>query len=129
MPGDSGMKTYTPISEIHLTDKELESLIQERIERCKEVLFKKSEEYSSESDRMRNFNTAGRMLGIPPYKVAFMYMMKHFESVYEIVINDQPASPTLWEEKITDLINYLLLIDAMWRKSYEDTLDHKGHLR
>ena len=120
------MTAYAPIS---LTDEQLESLIEERIKKCKDVLLKKSEEYSSDSDRMRNFNTAGRMLGMPPYRVAFMYMVKHFESVYEIVVNDQPTSPALWEEKITDLINYLLLIDAMWRKSHEDPLDDKGHLR
>ena len=105
-------------AEIPLSERELEKLIEERIQTCKRVLLKKSEEYSSESDRMRNFNTAGRMLGMPPYRVAFMYMMKHFESVYEIVVNDRPATPSVWEEKITDLINYLLLIDAMWRNMY-----------
>ncbi len=93
------MNAYIPILEIHLSDEQLESLIEERIKKCKEVLFKKSEEYSSDSDRMRNFNTAGRMLGIPPYKVAFLYMMKHFESVYEIVVRERNVSPEVWEEK------------------------------
>jgi len=69
---------------------------------------------------MRNFNVAGRMLGERPYKVAFYYMMKHFESLYDIIINEKTATPEQWDEKIGDTINYLLLIDAMIRKEIQE---------
>lgn len=98
---------------VKITEQEFERLFEERIEKCKNVLAVKAEEYSSDEDKMRNFNVAGRMLGVPPYKIAFYYMMKHFESVYEIVIEDKKVSRDVWDEKVGDLLNYIFLIDAM----------------
>lgn len=66
---------------------------------------------------MRNFNVAGRMLDMKPYQVAFLYMMKHFESLYDIIMSDKDVPPEMWDEKMGDELNYLFLIDAMWRKA------------
>ena len=102
-----------------VTKEEFERLFEERIQKCREVLTRKFKEYSSGSDVMRNFNTVGRMLGEPPYRVAFYYMMKHFGSVYDIIVGGKEASPEAWDEKIGDILNYLFLIDAMWRRSHD----------
>lgn len=98
---------------IEITEKEFEQLFEERIRKCRDILIVKAKEYSTDLDKMRNFNVAGRMLGMAPYKVAFYYMMKHFESFYEIVIEDREVSRELWDEKVGDLLNYIFLIDAM----------------
>lgn len=103
--------------EIQMTEEEFEKFFEERVQKCREVLIRKSQEYSSNTDKMRNFNVAGRMLDMPPYKVAFHYMMKHFESLYDIIMEDKKVSPEMWDEKLGDLLNYLFLIDAMWRKA------------
>lgn len=87
--------------------------IEQRINKCKDVLGYKNSEYASQQDVMLNFKNAANFLGTTPEKVAFGYMMKHFESVKSIVYDGKPVSKELYEEKITDLINYLLLIDTM----------------
>ena len=87
--------------------------IEHRINKCKEVLGYKNSEYASQQDVMSNFKNAANFLGVTPEKVAFSYMMKHFESIKSIVYDNKPVTKELYEEKVTDLINYLLLIDAM----------------
>jgi len=102
--------------EIKVSKEEFERFFEERVKKCRETLIEKAKEYANDADRMKNFNTAGRMLNLKPYQVAFLYMMKHFESIYEIVMTGKTVSPEVWDEKIGDLINYLFLIDAMKRK-------------
>ena len=107
------------MEEIRMTEKEFEKFFEERIKKCRETLIRKAKEYASDEDKMRNFNNAGRMMKMPPYKVAFHYMMKHFESLYDIIMEDKKVSPEMWDEKLGDLLNYLFLIDAMWRKAHD----------
>ncbi len=106
--------------EIHITEREFETLFEERVRKCREVLVKKSKEYSSNNDKMRNFNVTARMMDILPEQAAWMFMMKHFQSVYDIIMHEKPVSKEMWDEKIGDLINYLLLIDAMFTKRLEN---------
>ena len=113
--------------EIKVSKEEFERFFEERVQKCREVLIEKAKEYANDEDRMKNFNTAGRMLNLKPYQVAFLYMMKHFESIYEIVIEDKYVSPKVWDEKIGNLINYLFLIDAMKRKEMEE--DQKVYVK
>ncbi len=108
---------------MRITEDEFKKFFYNRFEKCSETLIKKSEEYSSEEDKMRNFNVSARMLGIEPEQVAFLYMMKHFESVYEIVMNQKKVTREIWDEKIGDLINYLFLIDAILMKKLEGKSD------
>jgi hypothetical protein len=93
--------------------KKLLKHIEHRINKCKDVLSYKNSEYASQQDVMSNFRNAANFLGTTPEKVAFCYMMKHFESIKSILYDNKPVTRKLYEEKMTDLINYLLLIDAM----------------
>ncbi len=108
------------VDKVPLTEEEFESFFKKRIEKCKATLLKKSEEYSAENDKMRNFNVVARMMNMTPQQVAFMFMMKHFESVYEIVMNEKEVTLEMWDEKMGDLMNYFFLIDAMMQKELED---------
>jgi len=105
--------------EIKVSASEFEKFFEERVSKCREILIVKAREYANDEDRMKNFNTAGRMLNLRPYQVAFLYMMKHFESVYEIVMEGREVDEKTWDEKITDLLNYLFLIDAMKKKEMD----------
>lgn len=101
---------------IKVSEQEFKQLFEERVQKCRQVLVKKAQEYSSDDDKMRNFNVVARMLNMKPYQVAFLFMMKHFESLYEIIMNGKEVSPEMWDEKMGDTLNYLFLIDAMWIK-------------
>ena len=101
--------------EIRLTQKEFENLINYRFEKCRSVLLRKKEEYAEDDDMLRNFNNAACTLEMEPEQVAFMYMMKHFQSIKDLLFGKKKLTNDLWEEKITDLINYLLIIDSIIR--------------
>ena len=103
---------------VSVSHEEFEKLFEERVQKCKSVLVKKSKEYAPGEDKMHNFNEAARILNTTPEKIAFMYMMKHFQSFMDIVMNNREVTEDVWDEKLGDLINYLFLIDAMWKKRH-----------
>lgn len=98
----------------------------ERVKKCLDVLCQKSAEYSTEEDKLHNFKVAGDLQGCTQVKALGGMMCKHTVSVYDL-INDYEAGKdipiSLWDEKIGDSINYLLLLNAMVR---EGKLDKSG---
>lgn len=88
----------------------------ERIKKCLDVMCSKSDEYSTENDKLHNFKVAGELQGCSDIKALGGMMCKHTVSVYDL-INDfesgKEISLALWDEKIGDSINYLLLLNAM----------------
>lgn len=87
----------------------------ERIEKCLDVLGTKADEYAT-TDRLHNFKIAGELQNCTPIKALGGMMSKHTVSVYDL-INDYEAGKEipldLWNEKIGDSINYLLLLNAL----------------
>ena len=98
----------------------------ERVKKCLNVLCTKSDEYATDNDRLHNFKVAGDLQGCTQVKALGGMMCKHTVSVYDL-INDYEAGKdipiALWDEKIGDSINYLLLLNAMVR---EGKLDKSG---
>jgi len=93
--------------------EELVKFIEERVNKCKEVISKKGLEYGTNYNVLKNFFYTGMFLGENPEKVAFMYMLKHFESLKSIIYDGKITTDEVYEEKITDLLNYLFIIDAL----------------
>lgn len=89
-------------------------IVEAQIKRCTDVLVKKADEYAVDEDRLHNFKVAANLQAIP-YRAALSGMMaKHTVSVYDMCNNSwSNFSMDLWNEKITDSINYLLLLRAM----------------
>lgn len=91
-------------------------ITEERLQSCIDVMCHKSNEYSTESDRLHNFKVAGSIQGCSAIKALGGMMCKHTVSVYDL-INDfelgKDISLDIWNEKIGDSINYLLLLNAM----------------
>ena len=92
-----------------------ERLLDERINKCRDTLVVKAKEYATE-DRLHNFKVAAELQGCTPVKALAGMMCKHTVSVYDL-INEFEAgnkiSMKLWDEKIGDSINYLLLLNAL----------------
>lgn len=92
-----------------------EKVLKERINKCLETLNVKANEYAT-SDRLHNFKVAGELQGCTPIKALGGMMCKHTVSVYDL-INDFEQGKTIpiemWNEKIGDSINYLLLLNAL----------------
>ena len=75
----------------------------------------KADEYATD-DRLHNFKVAAELQNCTPIKALAGMMCKHTVSVYDLV-NDVENGKTvpieLWNEKIGDSINYLLLLTAL----------------
>ena len=98
-----------------MTREKFEEVTGRRLQDCIEVLCKKANEYAT-TDRLHNFKVAGELQNCTPIKALGGMMSKHTVSVYDL-INDYESGkeiPTsLWNEKIGDSINYLLLLTAL----------------
>ena len=95
-----------------MTSKEFEEVVESQFEICENVLFNKAKEYAKDDDRLHNFKTAAALMGDTPIKALAGMMRKHTVSVYDMCESGQDYPIELWDEKITDHINYLLLLKA-----------------
>lgn len=99
-----------------MNGKRFNEVLEERIEKCLATLGTKSNEYSTDSDRLHNFKVAAEIQGCTPITALGGMMSKHTVSVYDLIQQkEQGAFITreMWDEKIGDSINYLLLLTAL----------------
>lgn len=89
-----------------------ETIIEEQIKRSKEVLLKKEDEYAVRGDRLHNFKVASDLQGISIESAIAGMMSKHTVSVYDMCMDKMNYPISTWNEKITDHINYLLILRA-----------------
>lgn len=97
--------------------KEFDKLLDEQFEIIKNVLSSKNKEYASKVDKLHNFKRAGKMLECSPEQALIGMLTKHIISILDIVdkIEKEKEYPTekILNEKITDSINYLILLKAL----------------
>lgn len=90
-------------------------IVETQIQYCKELLGCKGDEYdTSGNDRLHAFKSAA-VLQHESQKQALAGMMaKHSVSIYDMIAReDENFSKEKWIEKITDSINYLLILRAI----------------
>jgi hypothetical protein len=107
---------------------DFDKVIEHRLSECKRILIEKAKEYAKgDDDRMWNFNKAAQITGECREKALFGFFLKHLVSIMDIVddMNKNPnyiPSKLLTEEKITDSLNYLLLLEASIEDKRNKTL-------
>jgi hypothetical protein len=92
--------------------KEFNDVLNEQIKRCTDTLISKAVEYAT-TDRLHNFKVAAELQGCTPRRALAGMMSKHTVSVYDMCSSEASFSTAMWNEKITDSINYLLLLRAI----------------
>ena len=106
-------------------------IIHEQIERCEDTLSKKVDEYAATEDRLHNFKVAAGLQDCLPTTALAGMMAKHTVSVYDMIrgLEEGKAYPIeLWNEKIGDSINYLLLLAAAVREYSENQRNHQNYV-
>ena len=88
------------------------SSILNQIARCRHVLFGKTANYAPGGDKLANFRKAAHLQGITIPRALHGMRAKHTVSVYDMVESGLVYPMDVWTEKITDDINYLLLLKA-----------------
>ena len=99
--------------------KDFNEVVQSQLDYCKQLLITKGQEYSLDEDRLLVFKRAAELQGESPKQALCGMMAKHIISIYDMCMSDQTFDDAKWTEKITDAMNYLLLLKAMVK---EETL-------
>ena len=103
-----------------MNSEQFARIFDKQVQRCSETLLGKAAEYATDDDRLHNFNTAAALTGETPQQALGGFMVKHTVSVYDLIA-DEPNKHdmALWDEKITDHINYLILLKAVITEAAE----------
>lgn len=106
-----------------MNSNEFDVIVENRIESIRKILTKKAEEYASEEDRLHNFTMAALIENTTKEKALWGMAMKHLISVIDLIDNsgNEEKLPTkeIVEEKAGDLINYLILLEAVIKERIE----------
>jgi hypothetical protein len=98
-----------------MTEEEFNALVDRRLDLIREVLITKGKEYRRNSDPLHNFNVASRVNNTTREKALWGFALKHYVSFLDMLDdiekNKLPKKEYV-EEKIGDLINYLILCEA-----------------
>ena len=99
-----------------MTIDDFNTLVNNRVASCRGKLFgNKNIEYTRNNDKLHNFKVAARMDNETPERALWGMWKKHIVSVKDIIDDLPGALPTeeLLTEKIDDMINYCLLLEAL----------------
>lgn len=97
--------------------------IEHQLQICTDVLVDKAREYATDDDRLHNFNVAAALQDETPVEALLGMMAKHTVSVFDMGRNAMAYPMDIWDEKITDHINYLLLLRAAIQEIHGDALE------
>jgi len=91
-------------------------IVERRFEECKKTLVIKAKEYVRGDDRLSNFKDEAAMLRCSYAFACLSKLSKHVTSVVDLVKDEDNGlshSKSLWDEKIGDCVNYLILLEAI----------------
>lgn len=97
-----------------MTTNEFNKIINTQLELCKKILIDKSIEYNQDEDeRLDCFIAGAKLSGKSLKEVLGGMMIKHTISIYQMINSKKEYKLDKWTEKITDHINYLLILKSI----------------
>lgn len=97
-------------------------VLETTIKKCVDTLGVKADEYATE-DRLHNFKVAAEIQNCTPITALAGMMAKHTVSVYDLIQKQEQGyvvSREMWDEKIGDSINYLILLSALVQERFDE---------
>jgi hypothetical protein len=102
---------------------EFEKVVTERVDKIQKTLVEKAKEYVRGEDRLHNFNVGARVANTTREKVLWGFALKHYISFLDMLNDIEEGNLPKEEyvdEKIGDLINYLVLTEASIKDKIEN---------
>lgn len=85
-----------------------------QIARSMDVLKAKGDEYATENDVLHNFKAASGLNNVTEAEALWGMLTKHLVSLSDMVkLDPNTFEMAVWDEKITDSINFLILLKAI----------------
>ncbi len=110
-----------------MTQTTFERIVTDQLSRTATLLVKKGKEYAEGAettqaiDRLAHFKKAAALQDETPAQAAFGMLAKHLVSIADMVGGKQEYPLEQWDEKISDSINYLLILRAIVEEGREKT--------
>lgn len=96
-----------------MNSEEFEGVLSAQINRTVDILGNKAAEYADDTERLHNFKVIAELQGISTHQAVVNLMAKHTVSIFDLAQRPvDEVTENLWNEKITDHINYLILLQA-----------------
>jgi len=98
-----------------MQSKSFDVVMENRILQIKKVLGLKASEYAR-GDRLSNFKKAAKLVNCTPERALFGFVAKHIIALMDFIDDiDKGVVQTQdrWDEKIGDIINYMILLEAL----------------
>lgn len=96
-----------------MTSLDFKKVVDAQLDYCGALLGVKSEEYADDQDRLQHFKKAGTLMNCDPKTALFGMLLKHLISLADMCTSGKTYTEERWNEKITDSINYLLLLRGL----------------
>lgn len=96
-----------------MTNNEFNNVVNNQLNNIKKVLIKKTNEYNLEDDRLGFFKRSAAFAQETPEQALYGFLLKHLQSITDMVMSGAQYPEELWKEKITDAMNYLCLLTAL----------------
>ena len=95
----------------HIKETEFNNTMLDLLEKVKNIMLSKGNQYNENpSDRFDQFKKASTLTKISPVRTLYGMWVKHIISLSDMISSEKQYPRELWEEKIIDNINYLLLL-------------------
>ncbi len=104
-----------------MNSEEFIQVLTQQIHLCEDVLVDKAREYADDMDRLHNFKVAASLESVSIRQALAGMMSKHTVSIYDMCRSTESFLLDIWSEKITDHINYLILLRAIIQEESQDT--------
>jgi hypothetical protein len=103
-----------------MISKDFEDIVCKQFKYCYKLLFEKAKQYNiGTEDRLHAFKVASAFEGISTKQALFGMLSKHLVSLSDMIRKDSVQPLDVWNEKISDSINYLLLLKAIIEEEAE----------
>ena len=99
-----------------MTSERFDNLTEETFNKVITTLGVKKNEYTPKLDRLANFKSAAKLQNETPIEALGGMLAKHVISVYDYISRSAEGeyiSIDSWDEKIIDVINYMILLRGL----------------
>ena len=98
-----------------MTTPDFNKVVEDQLDRIRNVLVKKAAEYNLDDDRLSVFKHAAALSEETPEQALYGFMLKHLISMTDMINSKQVYSEEMWNEKLTDICNYVILLQGLLR--------------
>lgn len=96
-----------------MTTPDFNKVVEGQLDRISNVLVKKAAEYNLDADRLSVFKHAAALSEETPEQALYGFMLKHIISITDMINSKGTYSEELWNEKMTDIHCYLILLQGL----------------